>query len=72
MCGRVRAASVTVPTSLHHRVASDLIDAGIHVFIEKPLATDARESEQIAKAVNFGLLYGMGLALMLILTPRQP
>src|ERR1700676_2268323 len=38
LIGVVDAASVTVPAALHHEVARDLIDAGIHVLVEKPLA----------------------------------
>lgn len=38
LIGKVDAVSVTVPTSLHHEVAGELIDAGIHVLIEKPIA----------------------------------
>jgi len=41
--GRVDAASVAVPTPLHYDVASELIGAGIHVLVEKPL-TDSVES----------------------------
>ena len=41
--GRVDAASVAVPTPLHYDVARDLIEAGIHVLVEKPL-TDSVES----------------------------
>ncbi len=49
MIGRVEAASVAVPTSLHHRVAGDLIDAGIHVFVEKPIAGNAREAGDLVE-----------------------
>ena len=41
--GRVDAASVAVPTPLHYDVARELIEAGIHVLVEKPL-TDSVES----------------------------
>ena len=35
--GRVDAASVAVPTTLHYDVARPLIEAGINVLVEKPL-----------------------------------
>src|SRR5512144_1816458 len=35
--GRVDAASVAVPTTLHYEVARPLIEAGINVLIEKPI-----------------------------------
>ena len=40
LIGKVDAASITVPTSAQHAVASELIDAGIHLFVEKPIAAD--------------------------------
>jgi predicted dehydrogenase len=41
--GRVDAASVAVPTPLHYDIARELIEAGIHVLVEKPI-TDSEES----------------------------
>lgn len=41
--GRVDAASVAVPTPLHYAIARDLMQAGLHVLVEKPL-TDSDES----------------------------
>jgi predicted dehydrogenase len=41
--GRADAASVAVPTPLHYDIARGLIDAGIHVLVEKPL-TDSEET----------------------------
>src|SRR6185295_11312091 len=38
LIGRVDGVSVAAPASLHHAIAADLLDAGIHVFVEKPLA----------------------------------
>jgi len=37
LIGRVDAVSVAVPTALHHRIAGELIDAGVHVLVEKPV-----------------------------------
>jgi len=42
---RVDAVSIAVPTTLHFDVARELIDAGLHVLIEKPI-TDSVESAQ--------------------------
>ena len=36
--GLIEAASVAVPTDLHHAIASDLIARGLHLLIEKPIA----------------------------------
>jgi predicted dehydrogenase len=41
--GRVDAASVAVPTPLHYDIARELIEAGIHLLVEKPL-TDSEET----------------------------
>ena len=41
--GRVDAVSVAVPTPAHYAVARDVIEAGLHVLIEKPI-TDTVES----------------------------
>jgi predicted dehydrogenase len=41
--GRVDAASVAVPTPLHYAIARELIEAGIHVLVEKPI-TDSEDT----------------------------
>ena len=51
----VQAASVTVPTLHHLDVARTLMEAGVDVLIEKPLATSLGEADQLialAKAKN--------------------
>ena len=51
MYGKVDAAVVAVPTGLHFPIAKDLLNAGIHVLLEKPCANNldhARELFQIA------------------------
>jgi predicted dehydrogenase len=35
---RIDAATVSVPTIYHHSVASELLDAGLDLLVEKPLA----------------------------------
>lgn len=61
LIGRVDAVSVTVPTALHHRVAGELIDAGIHVLVEKPV-TDTPETARdlLARADNAHVLLNVG------------
>jgi len=48
----VEAASVAVPTQLHRKVALELIDAGVHVLVEKPLAPSVEEARKIVKAAE--------------------
>ena len=43
----VEAASVAVPTNLHRKVAEELIEAGVHVLVEKPLASTVGEAQKL-------------------------
>lgn len=47
LIGRVDAVSIAAPTSLHHSVAAALIDAGIHVFVEKPISADVADAADL-------------------------
>ena len=58
---RVRAASVTVPTVAHRQVAVDLMEAGIDVLVEKPMAASAEEAgEMLALAQERNIVLGVG------------
>src|SRR5581483_8191399 len=43
----VEAVLVATPVSTHHRMASAALDAGKHVFVEKPLAASTEEAEDL-------------------------
>ncbi len=61
LIGKVDAVSIAVPATLHHAVARDLIEGGIHVLIEKPLATnaaDAADLVSLARRKNVVLAVG--------------
>jgi predicted dehydrogenase len=45
----IRAASVTVPTVEHFKVASALMEAGIDVLIEKPLTPTLSEADELIR-----------------------
>jgi len=45
----VGAVVLAAPTSLHAEIARDLIQAGIHLLVEKPLAGTYREADSLAK-----------------------
>ena len=45
----VQAASVTVPTVHHLAVARKLMEAGVDVLIEKPLATSLEEADELLR-----------------------
>ncbi|MEM5829234.1 MAG: Gfo/Idh/MocA family oxidoreductase [Candidatus Aenigmatarchaeota archaeon] len=44
--------SIAVPTSLHKKVAVDVLNKGIHVLIEKPISYDLRSAKEILKAAK--------------------
>jgi len=52
LVGRAAAASVAVPTVHHREVAVALLDAGMDVLIEKPLARDIQEADAILEAAR--------------------
>jgi len=46
---RVDAASVAAPTSLHYALTKELLEAGVHVLVEKPVATDVEQARELAQ-----------------------
>ena len=49
---QVQAASVAVPTVHHLRIAHRLMEAGIDVLIEKPLATSLAEADELIQTAQ--------------------
>lgn len=61
LIGRVDAVSLAVPTESHCEIACGLLEAGIHVLVEKPIArTLAEADEMIAAASKSGALLQVG------------
>jgi predicted dehydrogenase len=61
LIGKVDAVSIVVPTSLHHAVAGDLLDAGIHVLVEKPITDQADAARDlVARADRAGVVLQVG------------
>lgn len=54
LIGRVDAVSLAVPTPLHHRIGCELLDKGIHVLVEKPIATTVAEARDLIEAAKRG------------------
>jgi predicted dehydrogenase len=50
--GEVQAASVAVPTVLHLDVARTLMEAGVDVLIEKPLAASLGEADELLRLAS--------------------
>lgn len=50
--GAIDAAVVAVPTSFHETVAAPLIERGIALLVEKPLAADVAASERLVDAAE--------------------
>lgn len=49
LLGKVDAVSIVVPTSLHHRVARDFLEAGAHVLVEKPITVTVEEADELIR-----------------------
>ncbi|MCU7941851.1 MAG: Gfo/Idh/MocA family oxidoreductase [Candidatus Thiodiazotropha sp. (ex Cardiolucina cf. quadrata)] len=44
---KVDAISIVVPTQLHHQVATEFLDSGIHVLLEKPITVTVAEADAL-------------------------
>jgi predicted dehydrogenase len=61
LIGKVDAVSIATSTSAHYQVAADLIEAGIHVFIEKPIAADTTSAVKLVDlAAGAGVVLQVG------------
>jgi predicted dehydrogenase len=45
---RLDAVSVAAPTSVHYPITRRLLEAGLHVLVEKPVATEVCEAQELA------------------------
>jgi predicted dehydrogenase len=58
---RVDAISIAVPTPLHHAVACAALERGVHVLVEKPIATTVAEArEMVSIAAKRGCVLQVG------------
>jgi predicted dehydrogenase len=61
LAGKVDAAIVAVPTSAHEEIGCRLMEAGIDVLVEKPIATDLQAADRlIACAERRGRMLQVG------------
>ena len=49
----VDAVSIVVPTSMHHKVAGDFLDAGVDVLLEKPMTVTLKEADDLIAKASF-------------------
>jgi UDP-N-acetylglucosamine 3-dehydrogenase len=58
---KVNAVSIAVPTTKHHAISMDFLDAGVHCLVEKPIAFSLAEgNEMIEMAQNKHLNLAIG------------
>lgn len=60
LLAKAECVSVCVPTPYHLRTAGEVIAAGVHALIEKPLCITVRECEQLIGRIPEGLTVGVG------------
>jgi predicted dehydrogenase len=52
LLGNVDAVSIVVPTTLHHAVSRDFLNAGAHVLVEKPIAVTVEEADDLIRVAR--------------------
>ncbi len=63
LIGKVDAVSLAVPTESHCEIACALLEAGVHVLVEKPIARTLAEADRmIAAAAKSGAILQVGHA----------
>ncbi len=61
LLGRVDAVSIVVPTTAHLEVARTFLERGVHVLLEKPIASNvAQGAEIVAAADQAGVILQIG------------
>jgi predicted dehydrogenase len=59
--GRVDAVSIVVPTVLHHRVAKQCLEQGLHILLEKPITSTLEQADELIRlSVEKGLMLQVG------------
>ena len=52
LIGKVDAVSLAVPTESHSEIGCGLLEAGVHVLVEKPIARSLGEADQMIEAAK--------------------
>jgi len=54
LIGRVDAVSLAVPTESHAEISAALLEAGVHVLVEKPISRNLEEADRMIAAAQKG------------------
>ena len=54
LIGKVDAVSLAVPTESHCEIACSLLEAGVHVLVEKPISRTIEEADEMIAAAKSG------------------
>ena len=54
LIGKVEAVSLAVPTESHCEIACELLNAGIHVLVEKPISRTLEEADRMIASAQAG------------------
>ena len=57
---KVDVVSVCVPTKYHLETAQQVLEAGVHMLIEKPICTTVEEAEQVLDLIEDNQIVGVG------------
>jgi len=49
---QIDAAVIATPTKVHHKVAMEFLQAGVHLLVEKPLCCTRAEADQLVEAAG--------------------
>lgn len=60
LIGNVDVVSIVAPTVLHHRIAKQFLEAGVHVLLEKPMTVTMAEADEL-----IGLAAAKGVTLQI-------
>ncbi len=50
--GQIDAAILATPTATHHQIGMDLLNHGVHVLVEKPIAFDLGQADELIAAAH--------------------
>src|SRR5688572_2823738 len=52
LMGRVRGAVIAAPTLYHHSIARDFLRAGVSLLVEKPLASNLAQADELVRLAS--------------------